>query len=646
MEQEKNEKNQISQSLENIRQALIQLSTKIDEQDSRINKLESLSARKGEINQSFVKKESSFPLPSTLIQDNVPATPPKTAFVQNIIKEKVNLEENIGVTWFARIGIFALVLGVSFFLKYAFDNEWIGETGRVIIGIVIGIVLLGLGEKYIRKYQVYGQIISGGGIAVLYLSIFSAYSFYELITQYSAFFMMMLITAVGIILSLRYNAISLIIVAIVGGFATPFLISSGKDEMVALFFYILLLDLAVLVVSIFKKWRALNLIGFFGTILVFSSWMFEYYETEKLGSVMFFLTLFFVVYSISSLIYNLVKKENSTGIEQILTILSATIYFAMGYALMDGDYHVMMGFFALFLAIYYFLWAYLTKMLTPEDGNLYNFLALLTIGFITIAIPIQFKGNVITLFWAVEAVVLFMLGNKVQKENVKALGLVIFGLTLFRLLTIDSEYSRVTELVVLNKIFFTFLFVIITSYLLAYISKKSSQENEENDKFLKMKQLFAVFIIIANFLTIFAVSREITFYWENKINNLSKIERNRKAEIKRISPNSGYYNNNIHSNDDYYNQMEKMKNKGSLSLSIFWLIYGIILMVVGIAGKYKGVRIGGMALLILAILKLFFYDLWELGTLYRIIASISLGVALLGISFAYQKYKDKLREII
>ncbi|MFH1564565.1 MAG: DUF2339 domain-containing protein [bacterium] len=58
------------------------------------------------------------------------------------------------------------------------------------------------------------------------------------------------------------------------------------------------------------------------------------------------------------------------------------------------------------------------------------------------------------------------------------------------------------------------------------------------------------------------------------------------------------------------------------------------------------VRLGGIGLLSLAILKLFFYDLWGLGTLYRIISSISLGVALLSISFAYQKYKDKIKEII
>jgi uncharacterized membrane protein len=63
-------------------------------------------------------------------------------------------------------------------------------------------------------------------------------------------------------------------------------------------------------------------------------------------------------------------------------------------------------------------------------------------------------------------------------------------------------------------------------------------------------------------------------------------------------------------------------------------------------GRYKLVRLGAMLLLSLAILKLFFYDLWSLGTLYRIISSICLGLALLGISFGYNKYRDKIKDLI
>jgi uncharacterized membrane protein len=95
-----------------------------------------------------------------------------------------------------------------------------------------------------------------------------------------------------------------------------------------------------------------------------------------------------------------------------------------------------------------------------------------------------------------------------------------------------------------------------------------------------------------------------------------------------------------------YDEQNKIDNRNSVALSIFGLIYGVGLLAVGITGGMKGVRIGGIILLAIAILKLFFNDLWNLGQLYRIISSITLGLVLLAISFAYQRYKDKLKAII
>jgi uncharacterized membrane protein len=647
MEQEKKEFNKDQNDLQEIKEALVKLAEKIDQQDFRIRKIEEIKTgekEKPEFDQSYFSAPPPPPPPEK--EDQIFEDISKKS--DWAPKEKIGLEENIGATWFARIGITALILGISFFLKYAFDNDWIGETGRVIIGILIGVSLLGLGEKYIRKYEIYGQIISGGGIAVLYLSIFSAFSFYDLIGHYPAFFFMALVTIAGIVLSLRYNAISLIVVSTLGGFATPFLISGGQDNMLVIFSYVLLLDLAVLAVSIFKKWRTLNFIGFFGTFFIFYHWMDLSYKSGDFFFAMFFLTLFFITYSISSMIYNLVKKENSTGIEQGLTILSAVVYFLLSYFLIDGKYPEMMGFFTLLLAIYYFAWANLTKMITPEDKNLYNFLAFLTVGFATVAILVQFEGIVITLALAIEALLLFFLGSKTQKDSFKGFGLAVFGLVLFRLMFFDSFNEESLEagwLAVFNGTFLTFLFVIIISYILAFVSKTFSLEEERGDIFLRSKQTLILFLIVANLLTVFAVSREIEVYWKKEIRILSEENRKNNLERERYSP-STRTDYNLKGYSTYSEQVKKMRNKSSLYLSIFWLIYGIILVIFGIAMKNRVVRLGGMGLLLLAILKLFFYDLWELGTLYRIISSISLGVVLLGISFVYQKHKDKLKEII
>jgi uncharacterized membrane protein len=708
----------------------------------------------------------------------------------------------VGITWFSRIGMVALVLGVSFFLKYAFDSGWIGETGRVMIGIVIGLTLLGFGEKFIRKYFGYGQILTGGGIVVLYLSLFSAFNFYHLVEAPTAFVFMAIVTAIGVLLSVRYNALTLMVTSVIGGFATPMMVSTGTNQQVALFSYILLLDLAVLGVSVFKRWHEVHFIGAIGTVLLFSGWYGSFYTVAQLWSTFFFLTLFFLVYSLSALVYNLYKKEKSTGTEQILTLFAGFIYFGASYGMLDREYHAFMGFFALIMAIYYFLWAYLVRALTPTDDKLYGFLAVLSAGFIALAVPIQFKQNIITLAWLVEAVILIYVGIQTKNKMVKGFGVVIAGLAFLRLILVDWPPAQ-NAMAIFNERFFTYAFAVAVFYLIGLLWKKATGDERE---LLESKKLAALFFILANFLTLSAGSIEISYFYQNQIqteqnkitlseNSLEQIKygntrsenyadnyqiindlENKKdvtrsifwilyalaltfAGISRVflflrnsgtvililsifklflidqwvlSPNTtvifnerfiiylfgvmalyvagllwtrwsiveeskkyvgaflilanfftlyagsveieSYYERQIQTEQatiaktqemanqqrygsqnqladtgNYktnYDTITKLGNKSSVSLSLFWILYSILLLVVGITKKLRFVRIGGLLLLLVAILKLFFYDLWSLGTLYRIISSMTLGVVLLSVSYAYQRFKDKIKNII
>ena len=653
MEEEQFDPRQLAKALEGIMINLTSLNERLEKQEAQIEKLEIVASQ--EIAASSVKTtQSNVPVPpapsyvdvdSEANKFNTFITPAQSA-------EVVSMEENIGGVWFARIGITALILGISFLLKYAFDNNWIGETGRVMIGIFIGLGLLGIGEKTIRKYFGYGQIITGGGIAVLYLSIFSAFGYYHLIGQFTAFAMMILVTTIGIALSLRYDAYSLTIVATLGGFFTPLLLSTGTNNQIGLLSYVLLLDLAILAVSVFKKWRALNLIGSIGTGILFVGWGEAFYTQADLGITMLFLTLFFVVYSISSVVFNLVNREKSTGIEQMMVLISATAYFAASYGLMNADYHVFMGFLAVLLGLYYFIGAYLIRSITVEDEYLYNFLVFLTVGFVTLAIPIQLEKNAITIGWIVESLLLFFLWVKTRQEEIKSLGLAIFGLLLCRLLFLDSVHGVVSDNLIFNKSFLTFLFAIIVFYVTAYLMK-FIQDDGDRKNFSSPKQMFVLFMIAANFLTIFSIGNEINFYYTKEMQGVTE-RAGRLTDLRSSTNKINNLNNRSYPVNDQYQkesanihaERSQIASRNSVALSIFGLIYGVILLAIGITGGMKGARVGGIILLVIAILKLFFFDLWNLGQLYRIISSITLGIVLLAISFAYQKYKDRLKEII
>lgn len=87
------------------------------------------------------------------------------------------LEESVGKRWMTWGGALALFLSAGFFLKYAFDNHWLGPTGRVALGLVAGVGLLAAGDQYIRRHmRTLGQGLMGGGLAILYVALFAAFS--------------------------------------------------------------------------------------------------------------------------------------------------------------------------------------------------------------------------------------------------------------------------------------------------------------------------------------------------------------------------------------------------------------------------------------------------------------------------------------
>jgi len=140
--------------------------------------------------------------------------------------KKRDLESVIGGSWFLWAGILAIVLAASFFLKLAFDNEWIGPRVQVSIGALGGLALLGVAE-YLRArgLRAYAFVLSGGGILILYLSIYASYNFYPLLDQPVAFLLMAAVTTVAVLLSVRLDALAVAILGLVGGFLTPVLIS-------------------------------------------------------------------------------------------------------------------------------------------------------------------------------------------------------------------------------------------------------------------------------------------------------------------------------------------------------------------------------------------------------------------------------------
>jgi uncharacterized membrane protein len=522
------------------------------------------------------------------------------------------LEAEIGGNWLNKIGAVALVLGIAFFLKYAIDNRWINETGRIVIGIVIGLVCIYGGEYFQRKnLPKYAQGLSGAGIAILYFTIYAAFAFYRLVPQLPAFAFMVLITITAIALSVRHNAVVIAILGIIGGFLTPVLIrqpgGGGGDSQIELFTYIAVLNLGVLGVTRYRGWRELNLLSFAGTVIVFAGWFGDYYVPAKLGLTMLFLTIFYAIFAAQSFVQNVVARRPMNASDLFMVIATPILYFAVSYSLLAREHYVYLGAFAVVMAAVYLVFTQRVHIAGYEDKKLRLLFLSIAAAFLTIAIPIQLRKHWITIGWAAEGAILAWLGFYLSSPKTRYVAMGLLGLAAIRLLFLDTFAAGAKDLTpFLNERFLTFLFAIVMAILVAALYARYREQITGGESAFP-----AILLVGANSLLIWALSQEA----------LSLVERMSAAPFVAYSVRS-------------------------LVLSAVWAIYAVLMLAAGILWKYRPVRIMAVVIFGIIILKSFLFDVWTLERVYRIIAFVGLGVLLLVASYVYQANRDRIRQIM
>lgn len=204
----------------------------------------------------------------------------------------LDLEERIGGRWLQHAGLIVLLLGVAFFLRYAFEHEWLSPAVRIALGIIAGISMAWGGVRLAMRYRAYGLLLSGGGIAVLYLSLYAGLNLYALYGPQLAFGMLVAVTIAAAALADRTNSQAIALVAVCGGFATPFLVGGRGDQQIRLFSYVTLLIASTMYLAHRKQWRWLNVVSLALTMLTVAVWADAYYTDAKYLRTELFLTLY------------------------------------------------------------------------------------------------------------------------------------------------------------------------------------------------------------------------------------------------------------------------------------------------------------------------------------------------------------------
>lgn len=588
------------------------------------------------------------------------------------------LEIRVGLTLINRLGVITLVIGIGFFFKWAVDNQWIGPARRVELGVLAGFFALAAADYLWRKgQQVFAQGVTGAGAAILYLSTYAAFGFYSLIPQTFAFACMFVATLLTCALALRYNSIAIAALAFFGAYLTPILLTSGEDHPWFLFPYLLILNVGSLALVRIKRWRSLEVLSVSATLILFWGWFSGHFTPEKrlvatlftllyyaifaevtiwplfliseastlfaiaaiwprAAGVFFFLELmvaagalvmanrrrsaaalsvtfaaFWAAYGVwrtpvltGSLFIGLtcafllffgwnvwwllVKREIPRLEDMLLLALNGAAYFGASYALLNPRYHAWIGLLAVAIAAAHLAFAAELWKRRGADIRPALLSAGIALAFLTLAIPIQFSQYHITMAWSLEAAAVTWIAARVQNKRMLVAAVLIFALVACRLAWIDSWIFGVW-----NARFLTFCIAALSAWFSAW--------------WAEWKEIALLDYIAGHLFMLWGMSLEVIRWAE------------------RGTPQS--------------NQLSVK----TVSISILFAIYAVILVCIGVGSKTAINRIAGLALIGFVAVKLYLFDVWQLERIYRIAAFVALGALLLATSFLYSHFRRPSR---
>jgi uncharacterized membrane protein len=503
-------------------------------------------------------------------------------------------EAVIAGRWLNYVGILALLFAVTFFLKYAFDNNWVGPRGRVGIGLLMGSALYPWSHWLLdRGYKYFSEGIAALGAAVLYLSLWAGWHYYAVFSQSTAFALMIVVTAATMIVAVGRNSERIAFLALIGGLLTPMLVSTSENHEVALFTYLTILGAGVLGIAWVRNWKSLPPAQFVATLIYFWGWYSDFYRADELTTTIVLATVFFILFATLPVIRSWREGELS-GLESGIVLVNSLAYLVALRQMLWPQNR-----WALTVAVLALAAAHLgAERLLPEKRGeelrvariLYAGLAL---TFVTLAIPIRLDGRWITIAWGVEGAVLIWSGLRVHFVAMRWVGFVMFAVVAGRLAVVSIPAGDF----LMNARFATFAIAVACILAACYFASAAWPDLSEAEK-----TAYRISAIGANVLALVALSLE---FWDafGRMPSLG-IDRGHAQE---------------------------------LALSMLWLVYALGLLGAGLWKKSQAMRWQALVLLGVVIVKVFLFDLSFLEKFYRIVSFALLGLALLLISFYYQR---------
>lgn len=355
----------------------------------------------------------------------------------------LDLEQRIGARWATWVGIVVILVAAALFLKWAFDNAYLGPAARVGVGLVGGLAMLlgGLALHRRRDVPYLSEGLSGGGLGCLYLSLFAAHSLYGLIGPATAFASMFAVTVLGAVVAVVTSRLSTAVLAVLGGLLTPVLLQVERPDERNLLAYLLVLDVLALLVARFRTWPALTQLAWGGSAALLLPILWQTPEAPHPLARLLLLSALFLVFLAAPVFRERATGVRSQPIDLALVVANAAGYFWAVYVTLEATRPGLEGPWAVGLAVLYRLVSSDYGSRVPDDPAPIMVHEGIAWTFLTLAIPLVLDVQWVTLAWAVQGVMLLWLAARVPAVVAAWGGLAALLLAGSRAVAFDRYWS-------------------------------------------------------------------------------------------------------------------------------------------------------------------------------------------------------------